>query len=472
MKSGFLPMAALLVAVLLMAIPGVFPPASLWASEPNAGVNGDNKDIYGKASSLVTEGDDFLKKGQYIQSKARYDEALKLAPNYPPAIQRRQKLDGIIKKKQDEMIRQYGKKCSHIKLPGEIANCQKDLDKIISLNPSRQDLQNLKTGLIKKMGVSEDKTQLFRSAEDLFRQAKYREAKDKFKAVIANGEDYPQAKKYIEKCEAYEPLYEAGALFKDKRYIEARALYQKVLDFDPLQKEAKEGVNKCTDAIGSLSDDFVKKAGRELKADKLDNAIHYIQESLKYNPENTEAKNLMKETGRKLLTRNILIISVIILTLIFFALIGVYYISVRGKKTGKCSYCGRIMPVGKKICDCSMGVSSDKNQERPIGNNTDLSMKLSLSLEIENGPNKGKIYKITNVETFIGSDDTNDIILSEDKAVSRRHAKIRKIGSRYMITDLKTTNMTFVNGTAITSGCSIGEGDVITMGETVFKAII
>ncbi|MBF0405588.1 MAG: FHA domain-containing protein [Nitrospirae bacterium] len=191
--------------------------------------------------------------------------------------------------------------------------------------------------------------------------------------------------------------------------------------------------------------------------------MNNVQESLKYNKENVQAKKLIEKINQRSFRKRILITSVISLTAVFFILILATYVSARRRKSKKCNLCGSIIPRGEQICDC---------QNPNVFDNKTVELKnrqLSCALIVENGPYKGQRYEITEIETFIGSDDTNGISLPEDAAISRRHAKIRSVGGRYVLTDLKTTNGTLVNGTPITSQCSIVSGDLITIGETEIK---
>ncbi len=58
------------------------------------------------------------------------------------------------------------------------------------------------------------------------------------------------------------------------------------------------------------------------------------------------------------------------------------------------------------------------------------------------------------------------IDLSQDDSVSRRHAEIRRTRDGYTITDLKSTNGTWVNGRRIPSGetVALADGDRVAVG--------
>ncbi|MFN8472112.1 MAG: FHA domain-containing protein [Anaerolineae bacterium] len=62
----------------------------------------------------------------------------------------------------------------------------------------------------------------------------------------------------------------------------------------------------------------------------------------------------------------------------------------------------------------------------------------------------------------IGRGADNDVILAE-REVSRHHAEIRKEGESFVVTDLGSTNGTFVNGQRITRPMRLRDGDLITI---------
>jgi pSer/pThr/pTyr-binding forkhead associated (FHA) protein len=57
-------------------------------------------------------------------------------------------------------------------------------------------------------------------------------------------------------------------------------------------------------------------------------------------------------------------------------------------------------------------------------------------------------------------------VLVEDSEVSRRHAAIRPVDGRLEISDLGSTNGTFVNGARIRRATPLGDGDVVRIGRT------
>lgn len=72
-------------------------------------------------------------------------------------------------------------------------------------------------------------------------------------------------------------------------------------------------------------------------------------------------------------------------------------------------------------------------------------------------------------ETFtIGRDNTNDIVIN-DGFVSHDHACITKYQHDYWLTDLQSTNRTYLNGQAVLDEVALHNGDVIKIGTVTLK---
>jgi hypothetical protein len=86
------------------------------------------------------------------------------------------------------------------------------------------------------------------------------------------------------------------------------------------------------------------------------------------------------------------------------------------------------------------------------------------------GTMKGRSFNFDDNTVFIGRSFKNDIQIS-DNAISRKHLKIFKIGKRFFIEDLKSTNGTLINGEPIASGESyeVNDSDSIQIGGTVIR---
>jgi adenylate cyclase len=85
-----------------------------------------------------------------------------------------------------------------------------------------------------------------------------------------------------------------------------------------------------------------------------------------------------------------------------------------------------------------------------------------------NGPEIGESFKLREGVSFLGRSPDNEIRLT-DKTVSRKHLKVVKKGDRYLITDLKSRNGTFVRGEFLSPGkeVEVKEGVPIAVGITV-----
>jgi pSer/pThr/pTyr-binding forkhead associated (FHA) protein len=86
------------------------------------------------------------------------------------------------------------------------------------------------------------------------------------------------------------------------------------------------------------------------------------------------------------------------------------------------------------------------------------------------GAMKGRSFDFDDNTVFIGRSFKNDIQIS-DNAISRKHLKVFKIGKRFFIEDLKSTNGTLINGAPISSGESyeVNERDSVQIGGTVIR---
>jgi len=89
-----------------------------------------------------------------------------------------------------------------------------------------------------------------------------------------------------------------------------------------------------------------------------------------------------------------------------------------------------------------------------------------LLLQTGGGP---QAIPVESTAATIGRGLSNDIIL-EDTRVSRHHAQLRYRARRFWITDLGSTNGTFVNGERV-SETALRDGDVVSLGglELTFK---
>ncbi len=87
-------------------------------------------------------------------------------------------------------------------------------------------------------------------------------------------------------------------------------------------------------------------------------------------------------------------------------------------------------------------------------------------LLIQQGPNQGTEYHLTDQQMTIGRSANNEIVLN-DPEISRRHAQFTRQGDMYTIQDLGSTNGTFINGQRCTGTVPLKDGDLIEFGDTI-----
>ncbi|MFZ5646541.1 MAG: FhaA domain-containing protein [Bacillota bacterium] len=86
-------------------------------------------------------------------------------------------------------------------------------------------------------------------------------------------------------------------------------------------------------------------------------------------------------------------------------------------------------------------------------------------LEVMDGPLAGKIFKLEGYPVVIGRRESCDITLP-DSNMSRRHARLEPLKEGWVITDLDSTNGTFVNGERIKTR-RLENGDSVKFGTTL-----
>lgn len=94
-------------------------------------------------------------------------------------------------------------------------------------------------------------------------------------------------------------------------------------------------------------------------------------------------------------------------------------------------------------------------------------------LVMHSGPTPGKTFLLEGDVLTIGREVSNAIAIN-DAEISRKHSQLVLQGGKYVLTDLGSTNGTFVNGQRLTGQHVLQPGEVISLGEQIsllFEAV-
>jgi two-component system, cell cycle response regulator len=83
------------------------------------------------------------------------------------------------------------------------------------------------------------------------------------------------------------------------------------------------------------------------------------------------------------------------------------------------------------------------------------------------GPDMGKRFELDRDEVIIGRGADTDLQVDRD-SVSRRHAKVVRTTIGFLVSDLGSTNGTYVNDQPV-SEQALKDGDMVKIGNTIFK---
>jgi two-component system, cell cycle response regulator len=86
------------------------------------------------------------------------------------------------------------------------------------------------------------------------------------------------------------------------------------------------------------------------------------------------------------------------------------------------------------------------------------------------GKDVGRSVRLTAEANDIGRSDECAVAVNSD-GVSRRHARVQRIFGLYFVTDLESTNGTFVNGKRVQM-VQLNDGDQISIGDAVLKFVV
>jgi hypothetical protein len=89
-----------------------------------------------------------------------------------------------------------------------------------------------------------------------------------------------------------------------------------------------------------------------------------------------------------------------------------------------------------------------------------------MALLESSGPQGRSIFELPDGRTVIGRSSNADLVIDGDKAVSRWHADIERVGGVWVVRDLDSANGTEVNGEKIFAPHPLRIGDEIRVGDT------
>ena len=83
------------------------------------------------------------------------------------------------------------------------------------------------------------------------------------------------------------------------------------------------------------------------------------------------------------------------------------------------------------------------------------------------GMTKGQSNVIENEPLLMGRNETNDILILDNKA-SRTHCKVQMCGADILLTDMKSSNGVLVNDNVVEGSLLLNKNDIITIGYTKY----
>lgn len=94
-----------------------------------------------------------------------------------------------------------------------------------------------------------------------------------------------------------------------------------------------------------------------------------------------------------------------------------------------------------------------------------------MQLVVQSGAEPGRAYDLViGNKISAGRQSTNQIVVN-DEQVSRKHVDLDPVPEGLLVTDLNSSNGTYVNGTRISSPITLKPGDTLQVGTTVLKLV-
>lgn len=81
-------------------------------------------------------------------------------------------------------------------------------------------------------------------------------------------------------------------------------------------------------------------------------------------------------------------------------------------------------------------------------------------------------HDLRKTKQYLGREQSNDIVLTDDEQVSGRHLRVFVSEGSYYLEDIGSTNGTFLNGERISNAVLLKSGDLIKVGKTIVKFLL
>ena len=88
------------------------------------------------------------------------------------------------------------------------------------------------------------------------------------------------------------------------------------------------------------------------------------------------------------------------------------------------------------------------------------------AVEIWNGRSQTRVVELVDATYLLGSDDEAADLVLDDSTVSGLHARLDRIGSTWLVSDLGSRNGTSVNGERLAGQRQVRSGEEIRLGQT------
>ena len=101
-------------------------------------------------------------------------------------------------------------------------------------------------------------------------------------------------------------------------------------------------------------------------------------------------------------------------------------------------------------------------------------MTAQYQLVMHSGPTPGKVFPLEGDVITIGREADNGIVIN-DAEVSRKHTQLVYQGGKFIVTDLGSTNGTFINSKRLTEQHILQPGEIISLGEQInllFESVV